>query len=645
MTKGENTRIGETYESGPQEAGPAKDSLDDTSPIKPSADLELVTRGNAFWADSRPEAANPPAKLDSKDKPESREDTEKQKAPSAKDVKSARVQAALFERGPSSNHAPSLAELAKQRREELGAALSRGKSPKVDPSDEADKDPDDTDPEGLKTQAEKPARAKASAESAVAVVSRSLDIAFIDGHNLYIPGATWVSGENLVIQGKTYQLKRKTAKYPISPQLAAYAGGGFLAGCLLVWMLAAGGSTVRGNIFGMVRDSGTGKLLPGVTVAIEDVGQTSESDPTGMFSFEELPEGVYTLIATDPIYGKQRRSVTVAKGAATVMLDLQREASSIVEAPKQVVKPKAAPTTTETAAEPANTSSRGELAVTASVANCKIFIDGKMLGMGNTVFSGIRAGERTIRVEHEGFTPWVQVVDVKGGELTRIEPKLLAAEPAEPAKLTPEQYAAAGRKLLEQRQYTGAIEQLTLAIKGAQRAQFFAWRADAYAGVKKLQAAESDYVAAYELFKETGDQGKLDGMLERAVLVVPTSAPLRMAYGDYFYSQRKLQDAVKNYRKALEFGSDPTKTNIAIGLAQYAGGSFEEANNSWTLADEVSAGVNPHVAGYLALSSARLQYRTSCRNAVRRLRDYPDVLAQFRSHPDWDRVKHLAGEG
>lgn len=165
------------------------------------------------------------------------------------------------------------------------------------------------------------------------MVSRSLDVAFIDGHSLYIPGAAWASGENLVVQGKTYQLKRKTAKYPISPQMAAYTGGGFAFGCLLMWMLMSGGAAVTGNIFGLVREAGTGKLLPGVTVAIEDVGKTSQSDPTGMFSFEQLPEGIYTLIATDPIYGKQRRTVTVSDGTASVMLDLKREAVALVEPP------------------------------------------------------------------------------------------------------------------------------------------------------------------------------------------------------------------------------------------------------------------------------------------------------------------------
>lgn len=283
--------------------------------------------------------------------------------------------------------------------------------------------------------------------------------------------------------------------------------------------------------------------------------------------------------------------------------------------------------------------------MTASVPNSKIYIDGKMLGVGNTVYSGIRVGDRAIRVEHDGFAPWVQTVTIKGGEVTRIEPKLAAEEPPPPETLTPEQYATAGRQMLEQRQYAAAAEQFTLAIKGAQRAQFYAWRADAYVGIKKLQAAESDFLAAMELFKDAGDLGKLDAMLERAVLVVPASASLRIGYGDYLYSQRQLQDAVKNYRKALELGSDPTKTNIAIGLAQYAGGGYEEANTSWTLADEASAGVSPQVAGYLALSSARLQYRASCRNAVRRLRDYPDVLSQFRAHPDWDKVRHLTGEG
>jgi Flp pilus assembly protein TadD len=118
-----------------------------------------------------------------------------------------------------------------------------------------------------------------------------------------------------------------------------------------------------------------------------------------------------------------------------------------------------------------------------------------------------------------------------------------------------------------------------------------------------------------------------------------------MAYADYLFSHRKLRDAEKNYRKALQLGGDQVKAYTGIGLAQYAGGSFDDAVKSWSEADVASGEVDPHIAGYLALANARLQHRASCRNAVRRLEQFPDVLAQFRSHPDWNRVQRLTGEG
>ena len=283
--------------------------------------------------------------------------------------------------------------------------------------------------------------------------------------------------------------------------------------------------------------------------------------------------------------------------------------------------------------------------MTASAANATIYLDGKMLGVGNSVYTGIRPGRRTIRVEHDGFKPWVRTMNILGGQTNRIEPELQAAEAPKPKVLTPEQYANEGRKFMQQRQHKLALEQFNMAIKGAQRAHFYAWRADAYVGLKQLQAAEADYLAAVALFKQSGEASKLDDMLERAVLVVPASASLRMAYGDYLYGRRKLNDAQKNYRRALDLGGDAESAYIGIGLAQYAGGSFDEALTSWTDADTRSGQTNPHIAGYLALVNARLQYRASCRNMVRRLNDYPDVIQQFRAHPDWDRVRRLTGEG
>ena len=173
-----------------------------------------------------------------------------------------------------------------------------------------------------------------------------------------------------------------------------------------------------------------------------------------------------------------------------------------------------------------------------------------------------------------------------------------------------------------------------------------AWiRADAHAGLKQLAQAERDFLSAVALFQRGGESSRLDDVLSRAVLVVPASSDLRMAYGDYLYQHRKLRDAEKNYRRAIDMGGDPVRAYTGVGLAQYAGGGFDEAVTSWERADAGSGEVDSHLAGYLALAHARLQHRASCRSYVRRMADAPDVIERFRAHPDWDRVQRLTGEG
>ena len=297
---------------------PRKERLDDTSPIQSSDDLEVVQSGQAFWAEARETAQ---AQRDS-------EETEMSHGESKepKDSKDPKVATMFDKRESDTGPAPSLADLARQRREEMAqeSPASDTDSESGNESDEtvhdqhgAAKDADDTDPAGVETAASQP-----TPEPSVKVVSRSPDVAFIEGQQLLVPGVRWTTGESIVIQGKTFQLKRRVHKYPLSPKMAAYIGGSFVLGCLLMWLIATGDSAPNGHIFGAVREAGSGNMLPGVTVAIEDGGRTSESDPGGMFLFDELNDGIYTLIATDPIYGKQRRTVTVSGGTASIMLDL-----------------------------------------------------------------------------------------------------------------------------------------------------------------------------------------------------------------------------------------------------------------------------------------------------------------------------------
>ncbi len=638
--------------------------LDDTSPIDPSADLEVVSSGQAFWANSA-EAQPPEEKSEEEFKEEVKEEFKEESEEETERQVPEDIRTTLLQANSSAAHAPSLADLARQRREQMetedpdsGAQDSEAKDPESrfetdhDRRDagkhgrrSTDRDPDDTAPGGIAES--KPAAVESPVPSAVTVVSKSPDVAFIDGNHLYVPNATWSSGENVVIQGRTYQLKRKISRYPIPPKLAGIGTACVLVGILFGLMFSSGGDTPTAHIFGVVREMGTGNVLPGVTVALEDGDQMAESDPSGMFYFQELEEGIYTLIATDPIYGKGRMQVTVSGEPAAIVLDMQRPPEPVapVKPPRSVSSTPKKKTKTTTTRTPGTATTRGKLAVTANVQNAKVYIEKQVLGVGNAVYSGIRPGNRTIKSIAEGFKPWVEQVTIKAGRTTHIEPILTSTKPAAPVRRTPEQYAADGRKFMKARQYKAAVEQFNLALNGAESAQFYAWRADAHVGLKQLAQAERDFMSAVALFQREGKRSRLDDVLSRAVLVVPASSDLRMAYGDYLYQHRKLRDAEKNYRRAVDMGGDPVRAYTGVGLAQYAGGSFDEAVISWERADAGSGEIDSHLAGYLALVHARLQHRASCRSYVRRMADAPDVIERFRAHPDWDRVQRLTGEG
>jgi len=134
-------------------------------------------------------------------------------------------------------------------------------------------------------------------------------------------------------------------------------------------------------------------------------------------------------------------------------------------------------------------------------------------------------------------------------------------------------------------------------------------------------------------------------LFDRAIQAVSTSAAVWMARGEYMYRRSKPSSSERSYRRAMELGADRLTAWIGIGLADYAQGDFNAASDAWTEADELSGRRDARVAGYLALSAAWLQYRTSCRNAVRRVEADPEILQEFRGHPDWSKVQRLTGGG
>ena len=645
-------RSHDTRDSEPTLPGNPAEPLEDTEPILKSDDLEVVQGGQAFWTE--PQESEPDAAAPSPD--ETDHETEKLSGIVETSQESQESQY-------SKNRAPSLSDLARTRNAGKSNDTSTSHSGSR-PGDQHDGDHDDyrddyhgkerrggghrlddTDPSGIQLPSTSGTPSNTVPSPGVKIVSKVPDVAYIDGNSVTVPGAHWSPGQDLVISGRTYNLKRKSATQTPDHTRLMHGLVGVVVGVLIGWlMMGEGGSNAK--IFGMVRDQTNGNLLAGVRVAIEESDQNAQSGSDGIFRFKGLEEGVYTLVATDPIYGESTSKVTVSGDATVVVLGLERTDADL----PPIVTPKHVPSATTTAkskekAKAASATKLGKLAVTASVANAKIYIDDQTLGIGNSLFGKIRPGTRRIRVAREGFETWEKKVVIKSGETTRIEPRLVPISKPEPVELSHGQYAFAGRGLLEQQQYKAAVEQFDLAIASNKSPQYFAWRAAAQAGQGNVAAAEADFLKAAALFEQARKFDLLEKLLLQAVATVPTSSNLEMELGDQMYRQRMLQSAERHYRKALDLGHSAELVYISLGLTQYAGGSYDDAVRSWEYADKATGGADTHIAGYLVLGHARLQHRTSSRNMLKRLQKDPQTLAQFRAHPDWNRVQRLTGGG
>ncbi len=57
-------------------------------------------------------------------------------------------------------------------------------------------------------------------------------------------------------------------------------------------------------------------------------------------------------------------------------------------------------------------------------AGARVFVDGKMVGTTPMLLDAVAAGDHTVRLELDGFSPWTATSKVAGGERTRVSGSL-----------------------------------------------------------------------------------------------------------------------------------------------------------------------------------------------------------------------------
>jgi hypothetical protein len=132
---------------------------------------------------------------------------------------------------------------------------------------------------------------------------------------------------------------------------------------------------------------------------------------TTPLTMREVNRGDYTVRVSRAGYVTEERRVAVSaeRPAQSLTIELQR-----VRSPQ----PAAAPAT------PATFGRGGALAVDSRPGGANVFLDNRLIGTTPLALENLTEGEHTVRLEREGYRPWISSVRVTGGERSRVAASL-----------------------------------------------------------------------------------------------------------------------------------------------------------------------------------------------------------------------------
>ncbi|MCY4075378.1 MAG: PEGA domain-containing protein [Acidobacteria bacterium] len=164
---------------------------------------------------------------------------------------------------------------------------------------------------------------------------------------------------------------------------------------------------------------------PGATVTVEGVdrGRTP-------LSLQDVPYGTHRVGIEAPGYGFETREVTLSAAATVAALSVELVRSGV--SPAAETRP---PAPAEPATPPApviagaGAGTTGSVFVESRPAGARVLIDGEHAGLTPIVVADLPPGRLEVRIEQDGYAPWVTVVEVPALDRVRVAASLDRARP------------------------------------------------------------------------------------------------------------------------------------------------------------------------------------------------------------------------
>ena len=159
---------------------------------------------------------------------------------------------------------------------------------------------------------------------------------------------------------------------------------------------------------------------PGATVTVEGVDRGLTP-----LSLRDVPYGTHRVGIEAPGYGLQTREVTLSASETVAALSVELVRSG-VPPPAGTLPPAPAEPATPPAPVVAGTGdgTTGSVFVESRPAGARVLIDGARAGLTPIVVADLPAGRREVRIEQDGYAPWVTVVEVPAFDRVRVAASL-----------------------------------------------------------------------------------------------------------------------------------------------------------------------------------------------------------------------------
>jgi Flp pilus assembly protein TadD len=463
---------------------------------------------------------------------------------------------------------------------------------------------------------------------------------FVRGSKMFFPAGTNLkTGEQVSLGGRSYSIKKRE----LNKRRIILAGilGVVLIFCIAVILPRIFAPSLPGQVVGLVVNSETNVVIPSAEIILNGLDETLITDANGMFEYEGLKSGDWSVIATKPHYR-----------TASLGFNLSHGKTSVITLYMEPVIPSSAPSEGQDKNKPddnkvvVKTPLYGHLLVNTNIDQAMVIVDNKVLGPSNKIYSQLSTGEHKLVVMKEGYKEYSGTFQVKDDQTTTLDVDLEEIEIAyNPSEISFDEYLAKADDLAAKGSWQEAAGNYTMALAKQEEAGIYRKRAIAYFKLGQKNQALSDYLKASRQYTRDGHISQSIDCLTELLKIDPGNTTSLRERGFAFLRTGDYQGALADLQNAVELDEESFANQIALGEALYIMGDYKEALKYLKNARKL----DQNNARAYALSALASMARGKEKDARRYFREFETRAAdidvrEFSGDPDWQRLAHLVAE-